>query len=71
MNQEQDLITIGYHKGEMDFGVNCVVGNLTLEQMQDMRSMIPVAIGIAEDMWRRQRQKEHPCGEQINQLLDE
>ena len=47
------LITIGYHKGELDYGVSAQVGALTLKQMREVRQMIVVAIWCAEDMWRR------------------
>ena len=57
MKKEIDLITIGYHKGEMDFGVNGSVSELSLEQLKELREMIIVAIWCAEDMWRR-NQKE-------------
>ena len=55
---EKDLITVGYHKGEMDFGISSVVGVLTYEQMKELREMIVVAIGQAERMWADKRQKE-------------
>ena len=55
---KKDLITIGYHKGEMDFGVSCLVGELTLEELKELREMIVVAIWCAEDMWRRNQESE-------------
>ena len=62
MKKEIDLITIGYHKGELDFGVNCSIEELSFEQMEDLRAIICVAIGRAENMWRKGH--EIPCGEQ-------
>lgn len=52
MPDELKYISIGPHKGEMDFGVNASIGDLTLEQMNDLRIMTIVAIGQAENMWR-------------------
>lgn len=57
---ERNLLTIGFNKGEMDFGVNGEVQELSLEKMQEFRSMCMVAIGVAEDMWRREKAKEYP-----------
>jgi len=52
----EDLLTVGFHKGEMDFGIKGSVQNLTIEELKDFRNMIIVAIYVAEDMWR----KSHP-----------
>lgn len=48
----ENIIAIGYHKGEIDFGVNTSITNLTLEQLNELRIMTIVAIGQAESMWR-------------------
>ncbi len=53
MSEERSLISVGYSKGEMDFSVSGEVGDLTQEQMGELRKMTCVAIGIAEDMFRR------------------
>jgi len=53
MKKEIDLISIGYHKGEVDFSINCEITNLTLEELKDIREMIVVAIWQAEDMWHK------------------
>lgn len=58
MGEEIDLITIGYHKGEMDFGVNCSISDMTLEEFNELRIMTIVAIGQAESMWRRNNEPE-------------
>ena len=50
---DRRLIQIGYHKGEVDFQVNGIVGELSLEELKKVREMIVVAIWVAEDMWRR------------------
>lgn len=55
----KEIITIGYHKGEMDFGVNCSITELSYEQMNELRIMVCVAIGQAESMWRDAKSK-HP-----------
>ena len=49
---ENNILTVGYHKGEMDFGVNSSIRDLSYEQMKELRQMICVAIGVAESMWR-------------------
>jgi len=54
---KRELITIGFNKnGEADFGVRGDLIDLSLEKFNELRIMIPVAIGIAEDMWRRNRE---------------
>ena len=55
--KDLDIITVGFHKGEMDFGVNSSIQELSYEQMSELRQMVCVAIGQAEDMWRRARQE--------------
>lgn len=49
---ENNILTVGWHKGEMDFGVNASIRDLTYEQMRNFREMTIVAIGQAENMWR-------------------
>lgn len=51
--REHPLFSIGYTKGEIDFGVNLKVADLSLEQMNSFRQMVVVGIGQAESMWRR------------------
>ena len=53
MGKDRNIIEIGYHKGEMDFGINCSISDLTLDQLNELRIMTIVAIGQAESMWRR------------------
>ena len=56
---ERELITIGFNKdGEADFGIRGDVIDLSLEQMQELRAMIPVAIWCAENIWRQHMGKE-------------
>ena len=53
-----DILIIGFDKnGEADFGVRCTVKTLTFDQMKELRAMIPVAIGIMEQMWRDEQMK--------------
>lgn len=56
MRKEIDLISVGYHKGEVDFSVNSSIEDLTLEELKKIREMLVVAIWCAEDMWRRKHQ---------------
>lgn len=58
---QPSLLTVGYHNGEMDFGVNCSIDELTYEQMRDFREMVCVAIGQAEQMWRKRWTGKEPC----------
>jgi hypothetical protein len=55
------IISIGFDKnGEADFRVSASIMNFSLEEMNELRRMIPVAIGTAEDMFRRAKEKENP-----------
>jgi len=49
----KNFIEVGYHKGEMDFGVNCSISDLSLKEFNELRIMTMVAIGQAENMWSR------------------
>jgi hypothetical protein len=49
---EQPLITIGFDKGEAEFGIRGDLADLSFDRMQELRAMIPVAIAQAEIMWR-------------------
>lgn len=58
MSVKREIFTVGFDKnGEAEFGVNCTVMELTYAQMKELRAMIPVAIGVMEDMWRREQMK--------------
>lgn len=71
--KETNYITVGLYKGEMDFGVNLAIEELSYEKMRELRQMICVAIGQAEQMWRRRKDLEPPfagsmsVGESTNQ----
>jgi len=46
-------ITVGLdNNGEMDFEVYATMGDLSLDQMNELRQTIPVAICTAENMYR-------------------
>ena len=57
----ENILSVGYHKGEMDFGVNASIADLSYEEMARFREMIVVAIGQAERMWSENRQ--HPVSQ--------
>lgn len=58
------IISIGFDKnGDADFRVAGDIGDLTLERMKELRAMIPVAIGVAEDMFRRAKILENPASQ--------
>jgi hypothetical protein len=46
--------------GEMDFGVHGPLMDLSLEDMNKFRAMAVVALGSAEDIWRRQLDRKNP-----------
>ena len=51
---KKELITIGFDKnGEADFGIRGDLSELSLKKLNELRSIIPVAIWAAEDMWKR------------------
>ncbi|HDL02488.1 MAG TPA: hypothetical protein ENH20_01490 [Candidatus Pacearchaeota archaeon] len=54
---EQQFLSIGYHKGEMDFRVNYSVSELTYKQMKELREMTIVGIGRMERMWATAQEK--------------
>ena len=61
MSLKETYIAIGLDKnGEADFSVPCSIVGLTFDQMKELRAMIPVAIGVMEDMWRRERERKNP-----------
>ena len=58
MSVKEEILSVGFDKnGQADFGVRSTVYELTYEKMKELRAMIPVAIGIMEDMWRRREQE--------------
>ena len=58
MSVKREIFSVGFDKnGEAEFGVCADICNLDYDQMKELRAMIPVAIGVAEDMWRRHQEK--------------
>lgn len=62
-NKGSPYISVGYHKGEMEFSISATVQELSHEEMNDLRSMIIVAIGTMEDMWRREQERRAPAAQ--------
>ena len=55
MSVKTEIFSVGFDKnGEAEFGVSGTVLDLTYAQMKELRAMIPVAIGVMEDMWKRE-----------------
>ena len=54
-------LSVGCHKGEMDFSIAATVCDLDYEEMNELRSMIIVAIGTMEGMWRREQERKAPA----------
>ena len=50
---EINLLSVGFHKGEPDYRASMLVQDMTFDQMQELRAMIPVAIAALEDIWSR------------------
>lgn len=64
MNKE--IITIGFNKdGEADFSISSEIGAFSLEQMNELRRMITVAIGTAEFMFRHNFEKNNPASQEV------
>ena len=51
--------------GGFDFGVSRVIGDFTIEEMNQFRSMLIVAIGTMEDMFRREQERKHPAAQAL------
>ena len=53
MSKLTEYVSVGFCQsyGDADFRVSMAVGDLTFEQMQELRAMIPVAIGQLEKHW--------------------
>lgn len=51
------ILTVGFDKnGEVDFGINCSVEDLTYKKYKDIREMTIVAIGHMENIWGRKKE---------------
>ena len=60
MSMDTPLLKVGWHKGEIDFEVSCSITDMDLEDFSTFREMLVVAIGTAEDMWRRANAERYP-----------
>lgn len=61
----KELLRVGFDKnGEIDFSISGVA-ELSYEQMKVFREMLIVAIGVAEDVWKRNQAIE-PAEESAN-----
>lgn len=52
-----------YKYGGFDFGVSCAICELSIDEMNQLRSMLVCAIGTMEDMWRRENERRHPASQ--------
>jgi len=58
MSVKDAILTVGFDKnGEAEFGVRATVFDLTHAQMKELRAVIPVAIGVMEQMWRDEQMR--------------
>jgi len=67
MSVKNEILAVGFdNNGEAEFGVCASVCALTFDQMKELRAMIPVAIGVMENMWRHEqmRKPENQCAEE-------
>jgi hypothetical protein len=53
-----DYVSVGKHKGEWDFRINATIMNLPYEEVKQLREVMMVAIGTAEDMIRQGQMKQ-------------
>lgn len=51
------LVVKKTRNGDFGFEISGIVGGLTFEEMNQFRAMIPVAIGVSEDIFRRTQEK--------------
>lgn len=59
MSEYKEYISIGFDLsyGDGDFRITSSISNLSVEKMNVLRAMIPVAIGEAERMFRSENEK--------------
>lgn len=59
------FIEIGFSRwGGANFHISSEIQDLSLEKMQELRRIIPVAIYVAEDMWHREQEKKNPAAQE-------
>lgn len=62
----QKIITVGFDRnGEVDFGIDCSVTDLSYEKYKEIREMTCVAIGVMERMWGER--SPHPTTDSVIQ----
>jgi len=54
MNNKDEYLTIIRENGEFDFEVFSKIEDLTMEEYDELRAMLIVAIGTMEEMWKSQ-----------------
>lgn len=57
---------VGLYKGEMDFSVAVLIGNLSYEDMRKFREMVVVGIGVCEQMWRSEQERKNSPQQVMN-----
>lgn len=64
MPKLDEYLSVGFCRsyGDADYAVKCSVADLTYEQMQQLRAIIPVAIFAMERMWSAEQEKKFPAG---------
>ena len=62
MREEEAIFAVGRHKGEWDFAIRATIESLSQVDMDELRRILVVAIGAAEDMWRRAQGELQPAG---------
>lgn len=59
------MIQIGFDKnGEAEFLISATISDLSFERMKELRAIIPVAIGVAENMWRNSKHLKNPASQE-------
>lgn len=58
MEKLEEILTVGFKKGEATHSIRSTISELSFEQMNEFRIMTMVAIGVAEDMWRRSKEQQ-------------
>ena len=57
-NSLEDMKKCPWDKnGCLDFSVNCPNAELKIKDMRELREMVVMAIGVMEDMWRREQER--------------
>ena len=57
--------------GDFNFAVRCTIGDFSIEEMDNFRKMLVVAIGVAEDMFRRGIEARNPAAQAASSPREE